>query len=286
MSLRYVASGQFSGAGLYDAYPPLVPLLMAFPHLAGGAPNEYTARFMVAALALAAIGAAYLLGRDLFGRQVGLAAAVLAASVPILPHWAASGYTDLPAGTYYTLAALFAWRTFRRPHPAHALLAGLLAGLALLTKNGGLLLIGLLPAWIVYTHWAARWQADPAGHRDRPARHRADRRGPTAGRRAVVRPHPGRVWRGHPGHGLDRPGRSFPGRVVWPGPDAQPLHAGRGAGLRGPDRAELALVADPPGLRSAPGAADRFRRAVLAGVVVAGSATICASCCWPGRSSP
>ena len=163
MSLRYVASGQFSGAGLYDAYPPLVPLLMAFPHLAGGAPNEYTARFMVAALALAAIGAAYLLGRDLFGRPVGLAAAVLAASVPILPHWAASGYTDLPAGTYYTLAALFAWRTFRRPHPAHALLTGLLAGLALLTKNGGLLLIGLLPAWIVYTHWAARWKAEPSG---------------------------------------------------------------------------------------------------------------------------
>jgi hypothetical protein len=163
MALRYAATGQFSGAGLYDAYPPLVPLLMAFPNLAGGAPNEYTARFVVAALALAAIGAAYVLGRDLFGRKIGLAAAFLLASVPILTHWAASGYTDLPAGTYYALTVLFAWRLYRHPHPANALLTGLMAGLALLTKNGALLLICLLPAWIVYTHWTARWKTEPEG---------------------------------------------------------------------------------------------------------------------------
>lgn len=155
-ALRYVETGRFSGGGLYDAYPPLVPLLMAFPHMAGGAPNEYAARFVVAALALGTLGAAYALGREIAGPRAGLAAAFLTASVPIVSHWAASGYTDLPAGTYATLAALFAWRAYRHARPADALLAGLLAGLAALTKNGALLLAGSLLGWVIYTYWAAR----------------------------------------------------------------------------------------------------------------------------------
>lgn len=151
MAYRFAQSGRFDGAGLYDAYPRLVPLAMAYPHLAGGAPNEYIARLVTAVLALGTVGAAYALGRDLYGRTVGLGAAFLTVTVPILPHWSASGYTDLPAGTTYALATIFAWRLFSRPHPVHALLAGGMAGLAVLTKNGAWLVAASLAGWAAYS---------------------------------------------------------------------------------------------------------------------------------------
>ena len=108
--------------------------------LASGAPHEYAGRFVVAVLGLAMVGAACALGRELFGWRAGLAAAYLVAATPILLHWASAAYTDLPAGTYYTLALLFAWRMASRSGDREALLAGLLGGLAALTKNSALLI--------------------------------------------------------------------------------------------------------------------------------------------------
>ncbi len=160
MAYRFAETGQFTGLGLYDAYPVLTPLAMAYPGLAAGALHEYAARFVTAVQALGTIGTAYVLGRDLFDRRVGLAAAFLLATVPIVPHWAAAAYTDLPAGFYYGLAVIFAWRLYTIPHPVHALLTGLMAGLAAFTKNGALLLAGSLAGWIAYSTWR-RWR-DPA----------------------------------------------------------------------------------------------------------------------------
>ncbi len=154
MAYRFAQTGQFWGAGAYDAYPPLIPLAFAYPQLATGTPNEYAARFVGAALALGVIGGAYALAKDLFGRETGQAATVLVATAPMLLHWAATGYTDLPAGMYYALAALFAWRLFAAPHPVYALLAGGMAGLAAFTKNGALLIVGSLAGWVVYSWWA------------------------------------------------------------------------------------------------------------------------------------
>ncbi len=156
MAYRFATTGRFSGAGLYDAYPPLVPLVMAYPHLVSGTPQEYAGRFLIAVLALSGIGAAYVLGRDLYGRRVGLAAAYLLATTPILPHWAASAYTDVPAGAYTLLAMIFAWRLGRQPRATNAALAGLLAGLAAFTKNGALLIPLSLAGWVVYTQWLRR----------------------------------------------------------------------------------------------------------------------------------
>lgn len=166
MAYLFTQTGRFSGLDLYDAYPVLTPLAMAYPALAVGAIHEAAARFLVAVLALGTIGMAYRLGRDLFDRRAGLAAACLVATVPIVPHWAASAYTDLPAGFFYGLSVIFAWRLYQTPHPAYALLTGLLAGLAAFTKNGALLLAGSLAGWIAYSYWR-RWRASsthtPAG---------------------------------------------------------------------------------------------------------------------------
>ncbi|MBN2472470.1 MAG: glycosyltransferase family 39 protein [Anaerolineae bacterium] len=172
MAYRFATTGQFgiigggNDAGLYNAYPQLIPLAMAYLQLAAGAPHEYAGRFVVAVLGLAMAGAACALGRELFGRRAGLAAAYLVAATPILLHWASAAYTDLPAGTYYTLALLFAWRMARRSGDREALLAGLLGGLAAFTKNSALLIAPTLAGWVIYTWWA-RWR-DPAREAVRP----------------------------------------------------------------------------------------------------------------------
>ncbi|NPV67400.1 MAG: hypothetical protein HPY64_09680 [Anaerolineae bacterium] len=162
MAYRFATTGRFGGAGVYDAYPQLVPLAMAYLHLISGGPQEYAGRFVIAVLAMSGIGAAYVLGRDLYGRTVGLAAAYLLATTPILPHWAASAYTDVPAGTHALLAMIFAWRLSRRPGMINAALAGLLAGLAAFTKNGALLIPAALAGWVIFTHWLRRTGAGRA----------------------------------------------------------------------------------------------------------------------------
>lgn len=168
MGYRIATTGQFgaeggpNNAGLYNAYPQLNPLVMAYVQLAGGAPNEYAGRFVMAVLGLGTVGVAYALGRELFGRRTGLAAAYLVAATPILLHWAAGAYTDLPSATYYGLALVFAWRLVQRPSARDALLAGLLAGFAAFTKNSGLLIAPALVGWVVYSYWAGRVVRDPA----------------------------------------------------------------------------------------------------------------------------
>ncbi len=161
ISLRFVQTGTFYHGGMYDpyydSYPVLVPLVFSYLHMAAGAPNPFAARFVVAALSLVTVGGAYVLGRALFGRVVGVAAAFLTVTTPVLTHWAAAGYTDLPAGAYYILTVLAAWKLYTSPHPLYAVLTGAMAGLAAFSKNGALLLVGSLVGWVLYSHWAARW---------------------------------------------------------------------------------------------------------------------------------
>lgn len=187
ISYRFATTGLWGDQGLYDAYPVLDPVLIAYLQLANGVvgldlPHEYAASFVMAVLGLVAVGATYILGRDLYQPAVGVVAAFLLATLPILPHWAASAYTDLPAGAYYLLAMIFAWRLYRAPHPVYALLTGLMAGLAAFTKNGALLLLGVLVGWVIYTYWrpftAQRFTAP--GEVDAPIL--AARSGPIRGR--------------------------------------------------------------------------------------------------------
>ena len=161
IALRFVYSGQFIAAPTYGSYPVLVPLTFSYLHLANGTANEYMSRFVIAALSLVSVGGAYLLGRDLFNRRVGITAAFLFITSPIILRWSTAAYTDLPAAAYYVLAAFFAWRLYTSPHPIYALLTGLLASLAAFSKNGALLLAGSLVGWVIYSYWA-RWRNPPS----------------------------------------------------------------------------------------------------------------------------
>jgi hypothetical protein len=131
--------------GGYEAYPMLLPMLFAFTHWAAGSVNEYVARLVPAAIAVGALGASAVLGRDLATPATGIVTAALIVMTPLFGRWATTGYTDVPAAFYVTLTALFAWRWWCRGDPRTLTLCGLMAGLAMWTKNSTLTLLpGLL----------------------------------------------------------------------------------------------------------------------------------------------
>ncbi len=134
--------------GLYDAYPMLLPYAYAYTHMAAGRIDEYMARFIPAVMAIGALGAAYELGREFYGHRAGVAAALLLAITPDFTRWASSGYADVPVSFYVTLTAVFAWRLYRYGGPREAVMAGVMAGLALWTKNSAITLPISFPLFV------------------------------------------------------------------------------------------------------------------------------------------
>lgn len=124
--------------GLYEAYPMLVPLSYAYAHLIAGEVDEYLALGFAAALSIGAFGATGALGATLYDRRTGLVAALLLALTPVFVRWCGAGYTDVPAGFFTAMGALFAWRLLQDGDGRDALLAGLMVGLAAWTKNSAL----------------------------------------------------------------------------------------------------------------------------------------------------
>jgi 4-amino-4-deoxy-L-arabinose transferase-like glycosyltransferase len=139
-----------TGEGLYEAYPMLLPLSHDFSYLLAGEVNEYLAKIAVAALGIGTLGAAVVLGRALYDANTGLIAGVLLATTPMVARWASSGYTDIPAAFFVTLAALFGWWLREHGTARDALLLGVMAGLAAWTKNSTLVLAGSVGLWVLY----------------------------------------------------------------------------------------------------------------------------------------
>jgi 4-amino-4-deoxy-L-arabinose transferase-like glycosyltransferase len=125
------------------AHPPLYTFVLAGARKVGIAGDEAQRSLgcLFGAITIVLVG---LLGRRVGGRRVGLVAAALAATYPLLI--AADGalmsetvYAPLVAG-----ALLAAYRLVDRPTAARAAVLGLLVGLAALTRAEALLLIALL----------------------------------------------------------------------------------------------------------------------------------------------
>jgi 4-amino-4-deoxy-L-arabinose transferase-like glycosyltransferase len=93
-----------------------------------------------------ALPAVYLLGRELGGRRAGIIAALLLAITPAFSRWVSAGYVDVPMAAFYTVGVLYTVRFWRSGTVRDALLAGALIGLAALTKNAGLIGVGLFGA--------------------------------------------------------------------------------------------------------------------------------------------
>lgn len=106
----------------YQAYPMLVQLSYTYSYLASGWEDPYLAKLIPTLLSLACLGAVYYLAKTLYDEKSGWLAVLLFALTPLFGRWASSGYTDLPMAFYYTLAALFVWRTWVSGNLVDALL--------------------------------------------------------------------------------------------------------------------------------------------------------------------
>lgn len=128
-------------------YPPLVPMSITVTWFAAGGPNEQIARLLAFVMAAGTLGATYLVGRKAGGsRTAGVIASALVAFAPLFVNNATVMYTDIPTAFPLTLAVFYTLRWWRVPNTRNALLAGVLVGVALFTKQSALTAVASLAA--------------------------------------------------------------------------------------------------------------------------------------------
>lgn len=119
-------------------YPQFLSLQYTYGQLAVGAINDHAARAGLLILHAGAILAAYVLGRRLFDRRVGLYAAALWGLYPHLGDWARGGDLEIALAQMFTLAAAYflsAWSSAETgTRRAYAGIAGLMLGIGMWTK--------------------------------------------------------------------------------------------------------------------------------------------------------
>jgi len=133
-----------------DYYPPFLSLQFAYVQTLVGDINDHAARMVIPMLHIGSILAAYLLGKRLTNRRVGIFAAALWSLHPYVGQWAPIGDLEIPLTFSFTLAAVFflrAWTCEGDPSERRheALLAGVMLGLAMFTKpTAGAFIWGIL----------------------------------------------------------------------------------------------------------------------------------------------
>ncbi len=153
-----------------SGYPPLVPLTFVVTWFAAGQPNEHLAQFCVSLMAIGTVGATYLLGSYAAGRRFGSLAAAIVALTPMFVKNATIAYIDIPTAFPLTLATLYSLRWRDSGQLRDGVLAGILLGVALLTKQSAmtwLISLAAIPLlWSLSTRgmsFPARWQRAVSG---------------------------------------------------------------------------------------------------------------------------
>jgi len=111
------------------------------------------ARLVMAAFFVACLAAFYLLGRRLGGPVVGVVAAalLLVSPGPATVEYGRQVLGEVPGACFLALGLLVWFRAWSRPTPGRLVLAGVLLGLATVTKHVYLLALGpaLLASWLL-----------------------------------------------------------------------------------------------------------------------------------------
>ncbi|MCS7070587.1 MAG: glycosyltransferase family 39 protein [Anaerolinea sp.] len=119
-------------------YPQFMSLQYTYGQIVYGGINDHAARAGLIILHAGAILAAYVLGRRLFDRRVGLYAAAVWGLYPHLGDWARGGDLEIALAQMFTLAAAYFLPVWLEPHApsrrADALIAGVLLGIGMWTK--------------------------------------------------------------------------------------------------------------------------------------------------------
>jgi len=145
---QYLADGNFRAA-LANPYHPLTAILIALTSKLGGVGLESAGVIVSVLSGGVATAALYLLVRALFGTSLALLAALFFAVHPQLVEVASNVQSDGIHLALFLLGALLAWRALESKRFAHALGAGILCGLAYLTRPEGLAIGVVLGGWIL-----------------------------------------------------------------------------------------------------------------------------------------
>jgi hypothetical protein len=130
---------------MVPSYSPGLPLLMAVGILVGGTLGPYLVVPLSAGLF---VWATYLLARRLAGPAAGVAAALIAATSPVVVFMSLWPMSDVPAGAAWTASAVLTLSNARRG----AWLGGVSAAIGILIRPN-LFALALLPcAWIAWTN--------------------------------------------------------------------------------------------------------------------------------------
>lgn len=153
-SLRHGFSYSVAGHPHYK-YMPMYPICVAAFDLF--LPLETAGKLSNLVFNAACVFPIYALGALVFGRRAGLAAAGLFAFEPISSVWAAVPMSDGLLALLVCLAAFFflKWFKMEEGRARHLYLSAAAAGLALLTRWEGALLLLLMGAFLLYA-WAKR----------------------------------------------------------------------------------------------------------------------------------
>jgi len=131
-------------------YPMFLPLAYAYIFFTTGQIAEQLARVIPALLSAMTVLATGALGARWFGKRAGWAAALALMVCPLYLRWSPDGYIDIPSALYFVLCAYAADVWLAKRQLRWAALAGLLAGLAMWTKQAGfaaLACLGVVMGW-------------------------------------------------------------------------------------------------------------------------------------------
>jgi hypothetical protein len=125
-------------------YPLHTPLLMAWSYFWLGEVDDAVVKLIFAVYFLALIGFVYLKLRELISRKISLIFTVFLSTMPLVNFHGFVAYADLPLSFYFTLATIYLFGYFNKKEKRDLILAGLFSGLAVWTKNEGLMLAEVL----------------------------------------------------------------------------------------------------------------------------------------------
>lgn len=152
-----MASGVYRGVDRPIFFPqylgqePLYIYLSAgMMWLLGGNQDILPLRMTSALVGVATVGVAYLLGRDLFGRRVGMIGAALVALSFSQLMMSRDGYRVITQPLLEALTVLLLWRAGRRDSRWYYLAAGIALGATLYTYLGARLFPGVFPVFAVW----------------------------------------------------------------------------------------------------------------------------------------
>jgi Dolichyl-phosphate-mannose-protein mannosyltransferase len=133
-------------------YPMFLPMAFAFVFFASGQVAEQLARLVPVILSISTVVATGALAWRWLGKRAAWGAAFVLAASPLYLRWSPDGYIDIPSALFFILCAYAGDVWLHTRTTRWAALAGVLAGLAMWTKQAGfaaLGCLGLVFAWAI-----------------------------------------------------------------------------------------------------------------------------------------